>query len=96
MRLVQGIILFLVFLVALAFAVINADAVKLDYYLGSVELPLSVVLVVSFAIGALAGLLVGLARVLGMKRELSRLRRAERIAQQELTNLRSLPIRHDR
>lgn len=95
MRLVQAIILFLIFVLALAFAVINADAVKLDYYVGSLELPLSVILVVSFALGAIVGLLVGLMRMLGLKRELSRLRRSERIAQQELTNLRSLPMRED-
>ena len=95
MRIVQSIILFLIFVVALAFAVINADAVKIDYYVGSIEMPLSVIVVVTFALGAIVGLLVSLGRMLGLKRELNRVRRAERISQQELTNLRSLPIRQD-
>lgn len=95
MRLVQGIILFLIFLVALAFAVINADAVTVNYYIGTLQLPLSMVLVIAFALGAVVGLLVGGVRVLALKRELNRLRRSERIAQQELSNLRSLPIRPD-
>lgn len=95
MRLVQGIVLFLIFVVALAFAVINADAVKVNYYLGSLELPLSMVLVVTFALGAVVGLLASTARLLALKREVGRLRRSERIAQQELANLRSLPVRQD-
>ncbi|KAA3627788.1 MAG: LapA family protein [Proteobacteria bacterium] len=95
MRIVQSIILFLIFVVALAFAVINADAVKIDYYVGSIEMPLSVIVVVTFALGAIVGLLVSLGRMLGLKRELNQVRRAERISQQELTNLRSMPIRQD-
>jgi len=95
MRLIQGILLFLVFVVALAFAVINAQSVTVSYYLGSFDLPLSVVMVVTFALGSLFGILAGFVRVLTLKREVSRLRRSERIAQQELTNLRSLPIRQD-
>ncbi len=96
MRLVQGIVLFLIFLVALAFAVLNADVVTVNYYAGTFEMPLSMVLVIAFVVGALVGLSVGIMRTLGLKRELSRLRRSERIAQQELTNLRSLPVRQDR
>lgn len=95
MRIVQGILLLLVFVLALAFTVINADDVTLNYYLGSLELPLSVILIGAFASGALVAILVNLGRMVRLKREIARLERSERIAQQELTNLRSLPAREE-
>lgn len=95
MRLVQGIVLLAVFVLALAFTVINADTVTLNYYLGRLELPLSVTLIGTFAVGAVVGILVNIGRVIRLKREIHRLKRSERIAQQELTNLRSLPAREE-
>ncbi len=95
MRIVQGIILLIVFVLALAFTVINADAVTLNYYLGKLELPLSVIIIGAFAMGAIVGILATLGRVMRLRREVNRLQRSERIAQQELTNLRSLPAREE-
>lgn len=95
MRIIQGIFLLLVFVLALAFTVINADDVQLNYYLGSVELPLSVIIIGAFAMGAVIGILVNLGRLVRLKAEIGRIQRSERIAQQELTNLRSLPVRDD-
>ena len=95
MRIVQGIILLIVFVLALAFTVVNADAVTLNYYLGQLELPLSVIIIGAFALGAIVGILATLGRVMRLRREVNRLQRSERIAQQELTNLRSLPAREE-
>lgn len=95
MRIVQGVFLFAIFVIALAFAVINADPVRLNYYLGSSELPLSLVLIVAFAVGAVMGLAVNLGRILRLRHVISQLRRAARITEQELANLRAIPLRNE-
>ncbi|GAB4351742.1 MAG: hypothetical protein Kow006_15940 [Gammaproteobacteria bacterium] len=95
MRIVQALFLLLVFVFALAFTVINADKVQLNYYLGSLDLPLSVIVIGAFALGMFTGLLALMGRLIRLKSEVSRLQRSERIAQQELTNLRSLPVKDE-
>ncbi len=95
MKVVQWVLIVLIFVVALAFAVINADDVPLNYYLGTSQVPLSLVLVFTFALGAALGVLAALGKMLFLKREISRLRRAARSREQELANLRALPIRDD-
>lgn len=83
----------LLFLVALAFAALNAAPVNVDYYFGTAELPLVLLLVCALALGALLGTLVGLGRVLRYRRELGRLRRSVRETEQEVRNLRALPLK---
>jgi len=46
----------LVIIFGIVFAVLNAEDVQLNYYLGSVELPLSLVLVLAMILGALLGI----------------------------------------
>jgi len=83
----------ILFLLGLAFASLNAGPVTIDFYLGRGEYPLVLVLVGVLAVGTLLGALVGLGRVLRLKREIGRLRRSERLAEQEIRNLRALPLR---
>ncbi|MEW7977833.1 MAG: LapA family protein, partial [Candidatus Sedimenticola endophacoides] len=59
----------------------------------SVTLPLSVVLLGAVAFGALLGCLAMLGSLFRLKRENSELVRESRLANQELNNLRSIPIK---
>ncbi len=86
----------LVLVFGLFFGLLNAEPVHVDYYFGSRDLPLSFVLVVMLVIGALTGAVAGLGMVLRTKREVYRLRREIRVAEKELTNLRSLPFKEPR
>lgn len=95
MRIIHAVIYLAVFVLGLVFAAVNTDPVRLNYYLGYVELPLSAVLVVTLAIGIGLGLIVNLAAVLGLKRETRRLRRSNSRNEQELMRLRALPARDD-
>jgi putative membrane protein len=80
-------------LVGVALAVMNADPVNLNYYFGSRELPLSVLLVGAVFVGAILGMAAGLGGMLRVKRENADLRRQARLASEEVNNLRSLPIK---
>ncbi len=64
------------FLLLLGFAALNSDSVRLRYLLGlEWQAPLSLVILVAFALGLLVGLLACSARLLRGHRELRALRR---------------------
>ena len=95
MRFFKLLFILLVMLVGAAFAVMNAENVNLNYYFGSTDLPLSVVLVAAVCVGAVLGMLAGLAGLASLKRENASLRREARLATQEVKNLRTMPMKDD-
>lgn len=93
MRFLKLLFILLVMLVGAAFAVMNAEPVNLNYYFGSRELPLSVVLVGAVCIGAVLGILAGLTTMARLKRENAELHRQAKLASQEVNNLRTIPLK---
>ena len=93
MKLVK--LFFFVFFLILgaAFAVLNADKVRLDYYFGIAELPLSVVLIAFIALGAVLGIVACSSILVRLKHENSGLRRKARMVREEVNNLRTIPLR---
>ncbi len=96
MRILRLVFLLAIFVVGLAFAVINSNPVRVEYYFGGGELPLALALILAFALGALLGMIVHAGKVFRLKREISSLRRSTADRERELTNLRTLPLRDDR
>ncbi len=92
-RIVFLVVFLLVLVVGLSFALLNAEMVRLSYYFGTITAPLSIVVAVSIAVGALLGVLASMGMALGLKREIIRLRHNMKIAEKELENLRSLPLK---
>lgn len=74
MRVINLIILVLVMIVGAVFAVLNAESVNFNYYFGSIDLPLSVLLVAFLFSGALLGAIVSFFVRLGLKQENAQLR----------------------
>jgi len=85
-------IVVILLLVAL-FTSLNADPVSLNYYLDKVEQPLALILVATFVVGALIGLLSSVVVILSARREVSKLRKQIKQTEQEVLNLRSIPIK---
>ena len=92
-RIIIYTILLLVALVGLSFALLNSDIVTLNYYFGKLQAPLSLVMVIALALGAVMGVLASMWAVLAQKRELAKLRKAAKVTEKEITNLRSIPMR---
>lgn len=92
-RIVTFVLILLVSLLGLTFALMNAEAVQLNYYFGNVQAPLSLVVVIAIIVGAGFGVLASMGIVLGQKRELARLRKSSKLAEQEVSNLRALPLK---
>ncbi|MDX1594453.1 MAG: LapA family protein [Gammaproteobacteria bacterium] len=93
LKLIYAAIGLALFVLALSFAALNSDPVPIDYYVGRIDVPLALLLVVSLGAGALLGSLVGLGRVFRVKREMAALRRQTRATEEEVRNLRALPLK---
>lgn len=93
MKLIKLVFFLFFLLIGAAFAVLNAELVNLDYYFGSLQLPLSVVLIAFMALGAGLGVFACSGLVLRLKHENSSLRRKSQMVHEEVKNLRTIPIR---
>ncbi len=93
MRILGLVFFIIVILLGISFAVLNADAVKLDYYFGTTSMALSLVIVIAFAIGVILGIVVSLFLILRLKGQNARLRRQIHTTEKEVKNLRNLPIK---
>lgn len=72
----------------------NAQLVSLKYYFGlDWEAPLAVMLLTSLTIGVILGLAASIAMVLRIHHRLAQARREIRETEQEVKNLRALPIK---
>jgi putative membrane protein len=93
MRLIKLFLLMVIVMLGAVFAVLNAEPVQFNYYFGTIELPLSLVLTLVLGAGALLGVLACMGLMFGMKRENLQLRRKSHLASQEVNNLRALPLK---
>ena len=93
MRVIFYVFLLLLLLLALSFSAINSQDVELNYYIGSVTLPLSILLVLSTVFGAICGVLAMFKPLMSLRLTVSRLKRAKNLSEQEVTNLRSMPVK---
>ncbi len=93
-RILSFLIISLVVVIGVGFAAINAELVQFNYYLGSIQIPLSLLIVLAIAIGASLGILVSLSFSLSQRRELARLRKKINLTEREVKNLREIPIRN--
>jgi len=93
-RLLYGILILAVLLVGVTFTTKNAQVVELNYYFGIHWVtPLSFMILTILTIGIALGLLASLAMQARMQRQLLQARRDNRKLEQEINNLRALPIR---
>ncbi|GAB4509968.1 MAG: hypothetical protein Tsb0026_11060 [Sulfuricaulis sp.] len=93
-RIIYTILAILVLLIGIAFAIQNKQAIELNYYFGlKWSGPLSLALLTSFTIGVVAGYLASLRMVVRMQRQLVQARKEIRHIEQEVINLRALPIK---
>lgn len=92
-RIIGFIVVLLVVLFGLSFSLLNATPVEVDYYFGVVNLALSLLMVISLIIGALAGVIACLSVMMARAGEAHRLRRKLSDTEKELNELRRLPLK---
>lgn len=72
---------------------LNTNPVVFNYYFGSTEISLALLLLAVISCGALFGLFVTLAMTLSAHTEKRRLLRTLKLREQEIRNLRDIPIK---
>jgi len=92
-RLVSAFIILLVLLLVLFFTILNGDPVTVNYYLAEVQAPLALVIILALVSGAILGLISSVFVIMATRHEVSKLRREIKHTEQELMNLRTLPIK---
>ena len=93
-RFLYGILVLAILLVGVTFTTKNAQVVELNYYFRVHWVPpLSFMLLTTLTVGIALGVLVSLAMQARMQRQLLQVRRENRQLEQEVNNLRALPIR---
>ena len=91
-----GLVLSLIVLVfGLFLGILNSDPVPINFYLGSRDIPLSLLLVLILLIGTIIGVIASLGVVIKLKRQISRLRKEIKSSEAEVKNLRSIPIKDE-
>lgn len=91
-RVFQIVFALLIIVFGLAFHIKNDAPVTLDFYVRTVDIPLSWVVVIAFSAGAVLGLVTMLNRIVRLQREIRKLTKRHEMATKEIVNLRAIPI----
>ncbi len=94
LRVIGSILVFVVVVLGASFAWLNSNPVTVDFWLRSYELGLPYVLFIAVLIGWVLGILSTVGFIVSQLREIRRLKRSVKLAETEINNLRSIPIRN--
>lgn len=92
-KLLKILLLLLVASLGAGFAYSNPELVSVSYYFGEIALPLGILIFLLIGVGMLSGVLASMGWVIRLKRDNANLRRVADLANQELSNLRTIPLR---
>jgi putative membrane protein len=92
-RLISLLIFLIVLITGAAFTKVNSDPVTLNYYFGSLTLPLSGLVLIALIMGVLLGALAVSLATLRLRYDNRRLKKQAKLAEQEIDSLRVLPLR---
>ncbi|MGD9109267.1 MAG: LapA family protein [Gammaproteobacteria bacterium] len=95
MKIFGYLIFLLIILIGISFAIMNSSLVAVNYYIGVKQLPLSFLLMLAFGIGLIIGFLALFISLIRLHTNLGRTKRKLRIAEQEINNLRTMPIKDE-
>lgn len=84
---------FCVFIIGIVFFLKNDQVMTFNYLAGSVELPLSFLLLSTLCIGVILGILALLPVLVSLKLEKSRLKKQIKVTEKEINNLRIIPVK---
>ena len=71
-RIVNLVLILIVTLVTVTFTLLNSQPVKINYYFGSYDIDLLIVIVMALVIGALLGVMAALGKLVSLKQEMLR------------------------
>lgn len=96
MRFVKLLGIVLIIAIGLVFATLNANSVSVNLAYTEFRAPLALVVLVGFGLGMLCATLSFFARICTYKFKLYRLQNQLQVTQQEIKNLREIPLKDER
>ena len=84
-----------IIILGVGFAIKNAAPVTVYYYIGTKQLPLSLLLMLTFGTGLIIGCLILSISLIRLRTNLRRTKKKLRVAEQEINNLRTMPIKDE-
>ena len=93
MVIIKLLLLLAFMIIGASFALINDTPVTVDLYFLTPELPLSLLLLLALGCGIVLGGLAGMVYFMRVKKENADLKRKTRLVNEEVKNLRSMPIK---
>ena len=91
--LLQLLLLMLILILAAAFAALNEQMINMNYFIGSMETSLTFVIMVCFILGMLFSFLIIVTYIIRLRWQHRRMERALKLKDQELNNLRAMPVK---
>lgn len=84
MKIISYLFLMIIIVLGFTFACLNADAVNINYYIGSTSIALSMLLLMTLVVGMIISFLISLTWVFKLKRKLYHSRHQMKKLEQEL------------
>tara|TARA_B100001250_G_C19711088_1_gene749214 strand:- start:376 stop:663 length:288 start_codon:yes stop_codon:yes gene_type:complete len=85
------ILIIVVLLLGLAFHVKNHQLVTLNYYIGEIQLPFSIIIILMICVGVFLGILVSIPIIIRNKKFCNRLEKEIKKREKEINNFRVIP-----
>ncbi|OGT33225.1 MAG: hypothetical protein A2W28_00300 [Gammaproteobacteria bacterium RBG_16_51_14] len=92
-RLLKVCFVIVIIFFGLIFHLKNDQLVELNYYVNTVPVSFSLVIVLTLCVGAILGVLASLPALLKLKHENAKLVRQVKMTEKEINNLRVIPVR---
>ncbi len=89
-RILGILLVLLAVILGISFAVLNAQPVVFNYYLGTSEVPLALIVVLALAGGVILGIVGSMFKIVRLANEARRLRRDLSVVEKEVVMLRSI------
>ncbi len=93
LRILRFCIILVVLLSGFAFHLRNDQLVVMDYYIGTIDLPFSLFIVIALCFGAILGTLASLPGLIKLRRDKRKLQNQIKISEKEVNNLRVMPMK---
>jgi putative membrane protein len=92
-KLIRFLLGIVIALLGAAFAYLNPDEVGVNYYFGTLQLPLGVLILGLLGAGMVIGAAASLLPLVRARRQTHRMERRANVADRELQNLRTMPVK---
>lgn len=92
LKFLATLLLFTILIIGAGFAALNAQSVVLSYYFGELALPLALLIALTLALGSFLGIIASSGLLLRAELRNRSLQRQINLAEEEVANLRTLPL----